>query len=437
MSKSKYIFSFICSIACLLSTHAQETVYPALPQKSTIVIQNGNVHTGTGQVLTKTNIVFTNGKIIQVGAGATAANALVVDATGKEVYPGFILSSTYLGLREIGGDAVKGSNDYAELGELNPNVRSIVAYNTDNKILNTLRSNGILLMNVTPQGSLLAGSSSIVQLDAWNWEDAIYAADNTFYFVMPSMLIQRRGRGGDNNDNSGADLANRSLERVEQFRSFLREAKKYSATTNGNENLKLAAVQGLFSKKQKLMIACQTVKEMMLAIDIKKEFDIDVIIKGGSESFKIAALLKEAGIPVILDQLHSLPTSDDDDIDQPFKTPVMLQKAGVLFAINDEDGNSTSRNLAFNAGTAAAYGLSKEEALQSITLNPAKIFGIDANTGSIEVGKDANIIISEGDVLDMKTSKITQAFIQGRQIDLTDKQKLLYQRYQKKYAQDK
>jgi len=131
--------------------------------------------------------------------------------------------------------------------------------------------------------------------------------------------------------------------------------------------------------------------------------------------------------------MHSLPTSEDDDVDQPFKTPTVLQKAGVLFAINDADGNTTGRNLAFNAGTAAAYGLSKEEALQAITLNAAKILGIDKFTGSIEAGKDANIIISEGDVLDMRSSKITHAFIQGRTIDLTDKHKLLNERYKKKY----
>lgn len=430
----KNLFLSILSL-CSFAVFAQETVYPAPKQDGIIVIKNGNVHTGTGEVLPKTNIVIVKGKIEKIAAEAGMPNAKIIDATGKEVYPGLILSSTYIGLREIAGDAVKGSNDYNELGDLNPNVRSIVAYNTDNKIINTMRSNGILLMNVTPQGGFLTGSTSVVQLDAWDWEDAAYAADNAFYFIMPSMMVQRRGRGGDNNESAQAEMGNRNLERVEQFRNFLREAKKYNAVANGSENLKLAAVQGLFTKKQKLIIACQTVKEMMLAIDIKKEFDIDVVIKGGSESFRIPSLLKQADIPVILDQLFSLPTSDDDDIDQPFKTPAVLQKAGVLFSLNDEDGNSTSRNLAFNAGMAVGYGLTKEEALQAITLSPAKILGIDKITGSIEAGKDANIIISEGDVLDMKTSKIINAFIQGREIDLTDKQKLLYQRYKKKYGQ--
>lgn len=416
----------------------QETVYPAPRQAATIIIKGATVHTGTGNVLQGASVVFKDGKILYVGMDVTAytQGAKMIEAGGRHVYPGLILTSTSIGLKEIGGNAVKGSNDFSELGDINPNVRAIVAYNTDNKILNTMRSNGILLANITPQGSLITGTSSVVQLDAWNWEDAVYAADNAVFFNMPSM-INRQGRGGDNNsgrENMQDEFLKKVNERIDIVRQFLREAKNYSAEKNERINLKLAAVQGLFTKKQKLFIGCNTVKEMMVAIDFAKEFDIDVVIKGGSESYRIAPLLKQYHIPVVLDQMHSLPASDDDDIDQPFKTPAVLQKEGVLFAINDEDGNTTSRNLIFNAGTAAAYGLTKEEALSAVTLNAAKILGIDRQTGSIEVGKDANILISEGDILDMKTSIVTHAFIQGREIDLTDKHKLLNQRFKKKYG---
>jgi imidazolonepropionase-like amidohydrolase len=176
------------------------------------------------------------------------------------------------------------------------------------------------------------------------------------------------------------------------------------------------------------------VKEMLIAIDFVKEFGFDVVIVGGSESYQIAPLLKQNNIPVILQQLHSLPTSEDDDVDQPFKTPTVLQKAGVLFAITDEDGQTAGRNLMFNAGTAASYGLTKEEALASITLNAAQILGVADKTGSIEVGKDANIIISEGDILDMKSSIVTKAFIQGRELILDDKHKQLNERFKSKYG---
>ena len=198
-------------------------------------------------------------------------------------------------------------------------------------------------------------------------------------------------------------------------------------------NLKLLAVQGLFTKKQKLYIHCDVVREILAAIDFKKEFGFEIVLIGASECYQIADLLKQHSIPVILNQMHSLPTLEDDGVDQPYKTPYQLQKAGVLFAINDEDGQHRGKNLPFNAGTAVAYGLTKEEALSAITLNAAKILGIADKTGSIEVGKDANIVISDGDILDMRSNKISNVLIQGRMVDLTDKHKQLYERYKSKY----
>ena len=215
----------------------------------------------------------------------------------------------------------------------------------------------------------------------------------------------------------------------------MREAKAYlQEPAHAETNIKFEGVRPLFEKKQKLFIHCNQVKQMLIAVDFVKEFGIDVVIVGGSDSWQIADLLKQNNIAVILGREFNLPTMEDDDIDQPFKTPAMLQKAGVLFALNDDHEEARYRNLAFNAGTAAAYGLTKEEALQAITLNAAKILGIDDRTGSIEVGKDANIVVSEGDILDMRTSIITDAFIQGRKVSLENKQTQLYERYKYKYG---
>ena len=205
-------------------------------------------------------------------------------------------------------------------------------------------------------------------------------------------------------------------------------------TTHSEINLKFEAVKNLFDKKQKLFVHADQVKQMLIAIDFAKEFGFDVVIVGGSESFLIPDLLKQNNIAVILREEHSLPSMEDDDVDQPYKTPAQLQKAGVLFALNDEHEESRFRNLMFNAGTAAAYGLTKEEALQAITLNAAKILGIDDRTGSIEAGKDANIVISDGDILDMRTSIIDHAFIQGREVSLRNKQTQLYEKYMTKYG---
>ena len=426
--------TIVAALLVSLSSLAQETVYPAPAYKGMLFIKNGTVHVGNGQVLENTTIQINNGKIEKIGANLPipADDVKVYDAAGKHVYPGLIMSNTNTGLKEI-GSGVRGSNDFSEIGDMNPNVKSIVAYNSESKIINTLRSNGILLANIVPQGQLLAGSSSVVQFDAWNWEDAAYKTDGAMHFYMPSLINRRRG--GFGGGAPAQDPIKAGLERIEMVKSFLQEAKGYYLQQNKTAtNLKFDAVKGLFNKSQKLFVHCDLVKEMLIAVDFVKEFGFDVVIVGGSESFQIAPLLKQNNIPVILQQLHSLPTSEDDDVDQPFKTPAVLQKAGVLFALSDEDGQTTGRNLMFNAGTAASYGLSKEEALASITLNAAKILGVADKTGTIEVGKDANIIVSEGDILDMKSSVVTKAYIQGRELNLDDKHKQLNERFKTKYG---
>ncbi len=433
------IFLSLVTICFLLNAQSQETVYPAPKQSITTVIINATVHKGNGEVIENAKIVMTDGKIAAIGKDITVpAGATTVDAKGKQVYPGLILPASNLGLVEV--NSVRATNDVQEIGELNPNVRSLIAYNTDSKVINTLRSNGILLANIVPEGGLISGSSSVVQLDAWNWQDAAYKTDEGIHFNMPSLMPRARfggfggggGRGGPQQQES--DPVKEGLERVEKIKGFFREAKAYAASPSHDEtNLKLSAVKGLFDKTQKLYVHANTVKQMLVALDFIQEFGFDVVIVGGSDSWQIADLLKQHNVSVILNHPHSLPTLEDDDIDQPFKTAAMLQKAGVLFSMTDDDGQTRGRNLAFNAGTLAAYGLTKEEALQAITLNAAKILGVSDKTGSIEVGKDANIVISEGDILDMKTSVITDAFIQGRKIDLTDKHKQLNERYNQKY----
>lgn len=440
----KKIFSNIAALLLLTGfVKAQETVYPAKESKGRLFITNGTVHVGNGQVLENATIEVNDGKIVRVGTGIAPSGDKVIDAKGKQVYPGLILPSTDLGLKEI-GSGVRGSNDYRELGEYNTSIRSITAYNTDSKFINVLKANGILLASITPEGGIISGSSSVVQLDAWNWEDAAYKMDAGIHLNMPSFILRGRrggfgggfpggfGRGG----GAGAgDPLKAAFERVEEIKSFFREAKAYLQEAAHKEtNLKFEAVKGLFSKKQKLFVHGDQVRQMLVAIDFAKEFGFDVVIVGGSESYQIADLLKENNIAVILGAEHELPAMEDDDVDQPYKTPYALQKAGVLYALNDTHEESRYRNLSFNAGTAAAYGLTKEEALEAITLNAAKILGVADKTGSLEAGKDANIVICNGDILDMKSSNVTHAFIQGREVSLDNKQKELYERYKYKYG---
>jgi imidazolonepropionase-like amidohydrolase len=429
----KYTTLLFVSLALLqLKVSAQETVYPVGPQAGPIVITHATVHIGNGIVLTDASVSFDKGKITGVGNSVSTTGATIIDATGKQVYPGLILPLSSLGLKEI-NSGVRGSNDYQEIGENNANIKTIVSYNTDSKVINVLRANGVLLAHVAPMGELIEGNSSVVQLDAWNYEDAAYKENNGMFINMPTLIPRRGGRGGFMRQVSG-DPVNEAMQKIETIKTFFTEARAYLQEKNHAENnLKFEAVRSLFEGKQKLYVRANEVKQMLLAIDLGKTFGFNMVIVGAAESLQIASILVENKIPVILENQHALPTTEDDDIDQMYKLPYQLKKAGVLFAINDANDQSKQRNISFNAGTAAAYGLDKEEALSAITLNTAKILGIDDITGSIEIGKDANIIISNGDILDMRGNQVTKAFIHGRDISLDNKHKQMYERYKHKY----
>ena len=430
--QKKYLSIFALALLGLTAS-AQDNVYPAAKQKGVTAITHTTVHIGNGTTLTDATVAFENGKITGVGNVAVPAGATVIDGTGKHVYPGLILPTSDLGLREI-SSGVRGSNDYAEIGENNANIRSIVAYNTDSKIIGVLRENGILLAGVAPQGELIEGQASVVQLDAWNYEDAAYKMDNGLYINMPSLMARRGGRMAFMRPGPGGDPVKAAMEKIETIKTFFTDAKAYyQEKTHAANNLKLEAVRGLFEGKQKLFVRANEVKQILLAMDLAKSFGFKLVIVGGTEAYQIADLLAEHNVPVILDRQHSLPSMEDDDVDQPYKTPAALQKAGVLFCLNDTHDQSRFRNLAFNAGTAATYGLTKEQALSAVTLNAAKILGIEDKTGTLETGKDANILIVNGDLLDMKSSVIGQAFIQGRNVSLDNKGKQLYERYKHKY----
>ena len=349
----------------MIAANAQETVLPAKEQKGLLFIKNATIHVGNGKVIENGTIKIKDGKIEEVGANLPIPmdDVKVFDMKGKHVYPGLILPTSTLGLVEI--SSVRATQDSREIGDMNPNVRALVAYNTDSKVINTLRSNGVLLANVVPQGSFVAGSSSVVQLDAWNWEDAAYKTDAGIHVYMPSLMPRPSfgrfgGGGGGGPQAPQVDPVKEGLEKIEGLKSFFKEAKAYHAETAHEEtNLKFEAVKGLFNKGQKLYVHANTVKQTLVALDFVKEFGFEVVLVGGSESYQVADLLKQNNVSVILQQPHSLPTGQDDDVDQPYKTAAALQKAGVLFAISDDDPHTLVLNLPFNAGSAAAYVLSK------------------------------------------------------------------------------
>ena len=413
----------------------QATISPARAQTKPIIITGATIHVGNGQVINNGYIAFDKGKITAIGEGAApnTNGADVVDATGKQVYPGFICPITTLGLVEI-EEGARGTVDDSETGELNPDARSIVAYNTDSKVIPTVRSNGILLAQPTPSGGIISGESSVVQLDAWNWEDAAYKTDIGIHLTWPVARVQGRRRpaaAGAGPQESPAERAQKAMDAID---NLFAEAKAYAEMAKPEvTNVRFEAMRGLFNGSKKLFVNADGAKEIVQAVAFAKKFGLSLVIVGGNESYLVTQVLKDNSVPVIIKETQRLPDKEEDDVYLPYKLPKMLQDAGVLYGLTGI-GFWRQRNLPFEAGEAVGYGLTKEQALSMITINNAKILGIDKTTGTLEVGKDANLFISTGDALDMLTLDVTKAFIQGRDINLDNLHKQLYKKFSDKYG---
>jgi len=421
----------ICALSVLI--FAQQT--PAPPQSKSILILNAKAHLGTGKIIENSAIGFVDGKITLVTDATTNPPNTdewnkVIDATGKEIYPGFIAPNTQLGLVEI--NAVRATRDSREVGGFNPNVRAIISYNTDSRVTPTVRTNGVLTAQIVPEGGRISGSSSIVQLDAWNWEDAAYKTDEGIHLNWPSMHTRSGWWAAPGPTKKNDDYS----EQTAKIKRHFSEANAYTKSTPESKNLKFEAMRGLYDGSKKLYVHTNSAKAIIEVIQFAKEADLEVVIVGGKEAWLVADELVASETPVILSNTQSLPSNIDDDIDQPFKTPNMLHEKGVLFALSME-GAWEQFNLAFQAGQAVSYGLPYEEAIKALTANTAKIMGIDDRIGTLEAGKDATFFICVGDVLDMRTNKVEQAFIEGREISLDNKFKRLARKYRGKYEAEK
>lgn len=411
--------------------HAQSPT-PAPAQKSAILIMGATAHLGNGSVIANSAIGFEGGKLTLVADATTiridrSKYSKIFDASGKHVYPGFIAPDTRLGLVEV--EAVRATVDFSEIGNINPNARALVAYNTDSEVTPTVRSNGVLVAQIVPEGGAVSGSSSIVQLDAWNWEDAALRTDDGLHLNWPALQTF----GG---------FANPQMQKNEQYdkdvtnlRRYFDEARAYAQQPSPEvKNPKFEAMRGLFDQKQTLFVHTDHAKTIQEAILFAENYGLRTVLVGGDDSWLVADFLKAHNVPVILSRTQRLPSRDDEDVDQPFKTATLLQEKGVLFAFSIS-GAWQQRNLAFQAGQSVGFGLPKEAALSALTLNTAKILRIDNQCGSLETGKDATLFISEGDALDMRGCQLTAAFIQGREINLDNKQKQLARKYEEKYRQ--
>ena len=431
----KIILSLGGLLLAVSLTYGQATISPAKPQSKPVVITGATIHVGNGQVISNGYITFDKGKITGIGEGqAPNINGYdVINGAGKQVYPGFICPMTTLGLIEI-EEGAKGTVDNDETGELNPHVRSLIAFNTDSKVIPTVRSNGVLLAQPVPSGGVISGTSSVVTLDAWNWEDAAYKKDMALHLNWPS-AGGGGGRPGLALANAGGESpAERAQKAIDDLENLFTQAKAYAELAKPDvTNIRLAAMKGLFDGSKKLFIIADNAKQIIQAVQFAKKFGITPVIVGGKESYMVTDLLRDNNVPVIIRETQTVPERDEDDVYEPYKLPGQLQQAGVLYGLTGI-GFWRQRNLPFEAGQAVSYGISKEQALSMITLNNAKILGIDKTTGTLEKGKDANLFISGGDALDMISIDVQKAFIQGRDINLDNLHKQLYRKFAGKYG---
>ncbi|WP_166387097.1 amidohydrolase family protein [Polaribacter sp. 11A2H] len=410
---------------------AQQT--PADKQTTDYSIEGATAHLGNGEIIENALVMFSNGKIVFVGnANAKIARrGNIINAKGKHVYPGFIATNASIGLVEI--DAVKASDDEDEIGANNPHIRSLVAYNAESKVVESMRPNGVLMAQITPRGGIISGTSSVVQLDAWNWEDASIKTDDAIHINWPSSFTSGRWWLGE---DPALKPDKEYVKKINDIQSYFKNAKSYLASNNDKTHLPYEATKGLFNGNQKLFIHVNGQKEITDAITIIKELGVEnIVIVHGDEADKVADLLVKNDVAVVLERPHRNSDNEDDAYDSTYSIAKTLTDKGIVVAIGMEGQmeRMNTRNLPFYAGTFAAFGLDKEVALQLLTSNSAKILGIDDMVGTIEVGKDATLFVSEGDALDMRTNILTDAFIQGRKISLETHQTKLWKRYSNKY----
>jgi imidazolonepropionase-like amidohydrolase len=431
MRKINFISSAL--MLCCLWSFSQQT--PAKKQTESITITGATIHIGDGTIIDNGIVIFENGKIQAVADATTSKIALkgkIIDASGKHIYPGFIGANTNLGLVEV--DAVNASNDQREMGSMIPHVRSLVAYNAESKVVESMRPNGILIAQVSPNGGRFSGTSSIMQLDAWNWQDAAIKKDDGIHLNWPNSFSRGRWWLGE---PRGLKPNRNYAKQVNDIVTFVSESKAYLNGSRTNLNIPFEALEGLFDGSQKLYVNVNDEKGITDAVNFAIQNGIKMVVVGGYQAYAVSGLLKSNNIPVLIDHTHSLPATSDHDYDLPYKNPKLLADAGVLVGIHTgNNSNFQTRNLPFYAGQVVGQGMNKEDALKLITLNVAKILGVDAILGSIEVGKSATLFVSKGDALDMRSNQLTQAFIDGREISLETHQTELWRRYSKKYQQD-
>ena len=421
-----------------LLIYSQQT--PAPIQDKSVLIFGAVAHIGNGQTIENSVIGFNNGTIDlvaqSVGSILTDSNIkkydTIIDATSFHVYPGIIALNTNLGLVEI--DAVRASVDDDETGTYLPEIRSIIAYNAESKAVESMRPNGVLIAQIAPNGGIISGKSSVVQFDAWNWEDAVIKYDQGIHINWPSPYTYGRWWLGE---DRGLKANNNYSKQITELKDFF-EISKANMFNKNTMNLKSIAMKPVFEGQTTVYLYADDEKEIVDGITFLKGYGIDkIVIVGATESENQLNFIKENNIAVVVKQPYRFPQSTDSDPMETFEIAKKMLDQGILVSI-DPTGTASARvsirNLPFYAGSFSSYGIDKEIALSMITKNPSEILGIDDSYGTLEVGKSATLFVSRGDALDIISNNVIHAFIDGRKISLETHQTRLWRRYSNKYS---
>lgn len=426
----KAIYTLILSVA--LPT----ILFSQTPNK--ILLVNGFLHVGNGETMESALIGIEEGKISMI----KNAYAYTIDETewdtiielkGKHIYPGFVAPNNTLGLTEI--DAVRATRDFDEVGTYNPHIRSQIAFNVESKVISTVRTNGVLISQATPRGGVISGTSAVMKLDGWNWEDATISANDGIHVNWPATV-----QGGGWWANPAPKKTNEKYgENKQKIYDFFEMAKAYAETNDPKEDLRLAAMIECFKGEKRVYVHADELQQLVDVIEFARFFDLKFpVIVGGYDSYLITQQLRDSKIPVMVERPHSLPDKEEDDVDQSYKLPALLQAGEVKFCIQNHGDMEAmnARNIPFLAGTAMAYGLTEEQAVEAVSLAACEIMGIDKSYGSVEKGKSATLFVSEGSALDMMSNDVQVALIDGQFIELVNFQEELYLKYKHKYDQE-
>ena len=401
-------------------------------QNSTLIL-NGILHIGNGETIPSAFISIKNGIISKVGNSLTTSYNktewdTIIDAKGKHIYPAFVAPNTTLGLTEI--DAVRATRDFREVGFFNPHIRSQIAYNVESKVMSTVLTNGVLICQPTPRGGRVSGSSSVMKLHGWNWQDATILKDDGVHVNWPIVNWKRK-------DPSKNGLTIKYKQELSELEAFFCLALNYTSKKNiDSTDIRLEAMKKCFNGDRRVYFHANEIQQILDIISFVKKFKIKhPVIVGGYDAPIAGKRLKDAKIPVMVRRTHNLPDMSDDPVDYCFRLPSMLKKHGILFCLENSGDMEAmnARNIPFLAGTTTSYGLKEEEAIEAISLSTCKILGIDKKYGSIEKGKSATFFISDGNALDMRTNNVSTIFVDGKRVSTKNFQFNLYNKYKNKY----